>query len=672
MDIQDFHFLAQPRRQRYAVATLIVAAALGLRLLVLPVEARVAYITFYPAIVFAYYLCGCGPGRWATLLSALAGLYIFTPPHWSMVLTYPGLLAALSFILSSLLIGTVIEALQTTGARLRQALVEHQQTLRRLQVSEGQLRAIVHDQSDLVLRFGSDGGLIFANEAARERLGPQARWESVVHPSDLRVVRRALAGLHPHAAAAHVEARLRNPEGTSRWYDLMLQGFFDARSRPTEVQVSARDVDERKRLERELAGFSEELHDLYESAPCGYYSLDDIGRFVRMNQQTCLLLGCTREQALGTLGPADFATPASREVFERNFARLRDGAPPQPYELDVRSLDGTPRHLYIRASVVNDEEGLFVRTRSMMLDITELHQARSALQEMVREQDAMLNSELLGIVKLRNGNATWLNAAAERMFGYAAGELMGQSPRMLHPADVDYDALQARALDTLTAHGTFRAQMPMLRKDGAMIWVDINGAILSPERGESLWMMLDVTALKTREQQATDLATHDSLTGLPNRLHLQQRLGEALAWHARAGLHLALCFVDLDGFKGVNDRHGHQAGDVVLVRTARRLQGAVRSNDLVARLSGDEFVFVLTRLESPAEAKPVLARVLPLLSQPVELEGASPAQVSGSIGVALFPDDASDVETLLRQADAAMYEAKRGGPGQIRHASDRA
>ncbi len=678
MHIRDFHLLARPPGLRYAAATAIVASALGLRLLLLPVGDRVAYLTFYPAIVLAYYLCGRGAGRWATLLGAAAGLWMFSPPHGSLLATHAGVLETLFFVLTSLLIGLVIQELQSAGTRLRHTMGDLKQALRRLQDSQTQLSAIVRDQSDFVLRFGQDGELLFANDAARTRfaLGDcdpgDLGWETVVHPPDLRSLRRALARLQPSAPASQLELRLRNPGGGTRWYDLQLQGLFDRARRPVEVQVSARDVDQRKRLEHKLAAAGEELRDLYDSAPCGYFSLDDIGRFIRLNQQTCTLLGCTPEQALGKLGPADFVTPDSRAVFEQRFARMRAGEVPLPYDLDIVGLDGTKRHVHVRTSVLNDDEGLFLRTRSMMLDITELQQARASLQELVREQDAMLNSELLGIVKLRGDLAVWVNAAAESMFGYAKGELLGQSPRILHPPEADYQAMAARAFGLLGREGSFRTQVRMQRKDGGRLWVDLNGAMLSRERDESLWMMLDVSALKEREQQATELAHRDSLTGLPNRLELLQRLDEALAWHARAGLGLALCFVDLDGFKGVNDRHGHQAGDLVLVQTARRLQRGVRGHDIVARLSGDEFVFVLTRLASRRDAEPVIARVLPLLSQPVDLGASGTGQVSGSMGVALFPQHGADARSLLQQADAAMYEAKRAGRSLVCFAGEAA
>jgi len=174
---------------------------------------------------------------------------------------------------------------------------------------------------------------------------------------------------------------------------------------------------------------------------------------------------------------------------------------------------------------------------------------------------------------------------------------------------------------------------------------------------------------KTREQLEL-MATHDIVTGLPNRRLLEERLGLTLAQAKRYRRTICLMFIDLDGFKSINDTHGHRAGDETLRETAMRLQEISRKSDIVARLGGDEFVIVFTEISDQANDPIVFAqRIINAVGQPVPIGNDKKISISASIGIALYPDDATDVEGLLTSADQAMYAAKREGKNQFAHAT---
>lgn len=179
----------------------------------------------------------------------------------------------------------------------------------------------------------------------------------------------------------------------------------------------------------------------------------------------------------------------------------------------------------------------------------------------------------------------------------------------------------------------------------------------------------DITAFKQSEQAAQLLAQHDPLTGLPNRRLLQDRLTQSLARSRRAGEIMAVMVIDLDGFKLVNDRHGHKAGDEVLRVVAERLKGCLRSADTVARFGGDEFVAVVAALKQAEDISLVSAKLIEAVARPIPPEwtterGAVDLHIGCSIGICLYPRDADDPEALIRLADAAMYRAKDAGGGR--------
>ena len=169
----------------------------------------------------------------------------------------------------------------------------------------------------------------------------------------------------------------------------------------------------------------------------------------------------------------------------------------------------------------------------------------------------------------------------------------------------------------------------------------------------------------SEHRQLRELASYDALTGLPNRNQLWEQLWLAMTRASRSGQLVGILFVDLDGFKRVNDSYGHQSGDRLLTVLARRLSRSVRGYDTVARIGGDEFVIILERLDEPAQAERVARHIMSTLSEPVELAGGCAVKVSASIGIAIYPIDGDTGEELLQRSDVAMYRAKRAGPGRI-------
>ncbi len=653
---------------RYAAGLLLFSLALAARLTLFPVEARLAFSSFLPAVVLTMHLCGVGPGALVAVLSTLAGLYILSPPYYAWSSDPASRLAALAFLFGSTITGWVVYRLQTRSRELNQALA-------RLRSSERMLQTVVTDQTEMVFRFGRDGRFLFANPAGRRAFGltdlsiATQTWHVLVPPEQREGVAERLREFTPRRPVVKTETRFPGPDGDTRWGEFVHHARFDADGQLEEVQTVGRDITERRALQAQLTETSATLQDLYDRAPCGYYSLDASGRFVQINATGLAWLGCTAGDVLGKLGPRDFYTAEGAAEFDRSFPQFLAQGQIGPLEFDLQGRDGTVRRISVSATAARDAAGDFVRSRSVMYDITELARVRRELRTLNRQQAAMLDSELVGITKLKNRRAVWENRALERMFGYGPGELQGQPSRVLYPDDASYEAVGRAAYPVLAGGGTYRTQLRLLRKDGRAVWIDMSGALVSPETGESMWMMLDITAMKEHQEQVERIAFHDALTGLANRLLLADRLRQAVALGARLQRRGAGCFIDLDGFKAVNDRLGHAAGDKLLQAIGQRLQACVRGNDTVARLGGDEFVVLLTQLQGREEGQEVLGRVASAVSEPVDLGGGAIGQVSASIGVAFAPDDGTDGSQLLQRADEAMYAAKKQARRKVQPAS---
>jgi len=295
----------------------------------------------------------------------------------------------------------------------------------------------------------------------------------------------------------------------------------------------------------------------------------------------------------------------------------------------------------------------------MSRDITEMKLAedklRLAASVFANTQEGILISD-------SDNHIVDVNAAFVRLTGYSSAEVIGKNPNILASGRHDR-AFYRQMWVSLKDNACWSGEIWNQRKNGQLYPERLSITVVHDQAGQLInyvAVFSDISLAKAHEAELEQVAYYDSLTGLPNRRLLADRLTQAVARNQRYQESLALCYLDLDGFKPINDRWGHAAGDQVLIEVARRLQAELRVGDTLARLGGDEFVLLLSKIGDHGAICRVLERILHTLSEPIML-GAQSVQVSGSIGVTLCPEDSREADALLRHADQAMYQAKAKG-----------
>lgn len=291
---------------------------------------------------------------------------------------------------------------------------------------------------------------------------------------------------------------------------------------------------------------------------------------------------------------------------------------------------------------------------------TELARTNAELEEAVSLNKEILNTSVIGVAVYRqDGQCIQVNPGFIKIMGEAEHQLLKQNlyafPAWQESPMVDW------ADSALNAETHAPRQIQISTTSGNSKWIDCRLSRFF-NRGEPhlLLMIQDITALKTHAEDLDRIANFDTLTGAANRRLLTDRLTQAIARTRRSGVPIAVCYLDLDGFKTINDQLGHAAGDKVLIEITRRLKLLLRAEDTVARLGGDEFVLILTELPKPEEICIVIDRMLKAVSAPMAIENTS-VSVSASIGVTISPPDMPDSDSLLRHSDQAMYIAKTAG-----------
>ncbi|QEP43784.1 EAL domain-containing protein [Ectothiorhodospiraceae bacterium BW-2] len=338
---------------------------------------------------------------------------------------------------------------------------------------------------------------------------------------------------------------------------------------------------------------------------------------------------------------------------------LAAGYPSWEQRYRIVRQDGKVRWLYDFTVVEQDSDGRVSRLRGYVMDETH----RIASEERLRLASLAFEQAKEGIIICdSNGNIIEVNSAFSHVTGYSAVDAIGKNPRLLASGRHDSPFYRKMWRDIETC-GYWQGELWNRKKSGELYACLMSISTLSGSEGGLgyyLAIFTDITENKRHQEKLELMAHFDALTSLPNRVLLADRLRQEMVRMRRKGQLLAVCYLDLDGFKPINDHYGHDQGDRVLIEIASRLKLTLREEDTVARIGGDEFVLLLTDLDSKQECEQIIQRLLRRISEPIVSEGQSMA-VSGSIGITFYPEDNSGSDALLCHADVAMYRAKMAG-----------
>lgn len=424
------------------------------------------------------------------------------------------------------------------------------------------------------------------------------------------------------------------------------------------------DITERMRVEAALRESEERHRVLFETSRDAIFILAPPSwRFATGNAAMITMFGA-RDQADFTSRTPWQCSPEKQpdgrssvdKAIEMIEAALREGS--HLFEWMHRRLNG--EEFLTTVLLSRFELGGQTMLQANVRDITERKRAEESLR---RAANVFTHSREGITITDRDGNILDVNPAFSEITGYRREEVLGKNPRILNSGRQD-KAYYAAMWQTLLTKGHWHGEVWNRRKDGGVFAEMLTISAVHDERGEVtnyIALFSDITSLKDYQSELERIAHYDVLTGLPNRLLLADRLRQAMSQAHRRRQPLAVAYLDLDGFKAVNDTHGHEVGDQLLAILAKRLAQVLRKGDTLSRIGGDEFVAVLVDLSDHAASVPMLNRLLDVASQPVPV-GDIVLNVSASLGVTFFPqDDEIDADQLLRQADQAMYQAKQAG-----------
>lgn len=476
----------------------------------------------------------------------------------------------------------------------------------------------------------------------------------------------------------HYETQVKNMLGVTRDVIFNKAVFTDNQGKTSGLIGAILDISERKQAEEALRESEERIRTITNSANDAIVMMDNDGNISYWNPAAERILGYASEEAIGRnlhelIAPQRFI-PAHRATFPE-FQKTGNGnAVGKRLELAALRKDGIEIDVALSLSAVNIK-GIW-NAVGIIQDISELKRAEQMIRES-EERYRFLTDHTADHIWTMDMSMrfTYSSPAVTKILGYTIQELMAKPFDQFYTPESLLTAQKAlmEELETDTNPNADPNRIRTLQtehyhKNGNLVWLEssltfIRDAEMKPVG--ILGVSRDITERKKSEEQIQHLATHDLLTDLPGLRLARDRMSSAINMARRYKKAVALMFVDLDGFKAVNDTLGHDAGDYVLRQVALRLLSCVRDTDTVARLGGDEFLIIATEINAPENAEQIARKVIKLVSQPVIFKEQQ-AVVGTSIGIALFPDDGSDMDQLLKLADEAMYQVKNAGKNGFR------
>jgi diguanylate cyclase (GGDEF)-like protein/PAS domain S-box-containing protein len=429
------------------------------------------------------------------------------------------------------------------------------------------------------------------------------------------------------------------------------------------------DVTERVRMEEALRRSEERYRTIMDETHDDYFEVDLAGNHTFVNDAYCRSAGYTMEELIGMNYRGTTASDDVEIIYKAFKQVYLTGQPTKAITFKFVRKDGSSGVGELVALPLRNEKGEIIGFRGVSHDVSERVRMEEALRRSEEKYRTILEEIEEGYYEInRAGNITFVNEAACRQFGRSEEELIGMNYREYVPKEDIKGVFKAWNKVYRTGEPLQSYPFVIVRKDGTQIFLENSVSPLRDKGGKIIGfrsVSRDVTEHKQYEQKIAEMATHDSLTGLPNRTLLSDRLTMGLALSRRSGNRLAVLMLDLDKFKTINDTMGHGVGDQLLKAVAERLTSVTRKSDTIARIGGDEFVLVLPQVCQPANASRLAQRILDVFREPLVFDGHQ-LNITTSIGIAVYPEDGKDIEILLKNADTAMYRAKEQGRDMYR------
>jgi diguanylate cyclase (GGDEF)-like protein/PAS domain S-box-containing protein len=548
--------------------------------------------------------------------------------------------------------------------------------------AEEKYRAIFENSVVGIFQGTPDGRITSINRAFTEMLGydspEQVLAENPDRASILLVDPSQMAEwfqrLNEHGVVRGAEFEVYRKDRTTKWVRGSLRAIRDAAGNIVLHEGTVEDITERKQTEEMLQNSENKYRVLFEDSADATWLMDESG-FVHCNSAALRMFGYSNETMM--LHPGDISPPnqadgsCSRTAAEaRMTAAFLNGKERFEWLHQRKNGEVFPAEVCLTALTLSERPTLLATVR----DITDRKQAEQALLFKNALLEAQTETTLDGILAIdESGRVVLANKQFGLSFGVPNDLLSARDEAKLRENaihQVEDPKAFIEKIEYLNSHRDEKSTDELRLKNGKIFerysapLVDSNDQY----RGR-IWYFRDITDRRAAEERIQFLAYHDALTELPHRALLQDRLGNALAGARRRHERVALLFLDLDRFKGINDSLGHASGDTVLKDVAQRLKDCARENDTVARVGGDEFLILLSSVKDAADVAIAAQRIMDAMNATFVIEGNS-FSMGCSIGVSMFPEHGLDGETLVQNADAAMYSAKESGRGNIRFFTD--
>jgi len=495
-------------------------------------------------------------------------------------------------------------------------------------------------------------------------------WMEITHPDDVQEDLDNMAAMNAGETSGFaMQKRYIQPDGTTRWINMTIAAMqVDDKSKPRHLCMT-KDITEKKKSKLALKESEEntrnsqnQLLNVINGAHLGYWDWDyKTGEHV-VNDRWLSMLGLTRQDIKNDVN--DWESLIHPSDKDRVLKGIQEGITSgDGYISEFRMMHANGRWVWIQGAgaVVEYNELTHepIRLCGTHQDITDRKEAQEKLQLSSRvfsdtHEGITITDDKMNIIDV--------NPAFCDITGYSREEVLGRNPRILSSGKQSPEFYQDM-WQHINEQGHWQGEMWNRKKDGELYAELLTISALKDELENVVnyvGIFTDITSSKKQQEQLSLMAHYDVLTGLPNRALFTDRFTQAIAHSKRTEHQLAVCFLDLDNFKPVNDNYGHEAGDQLLIEVAKRITANIREEDTVSRQGGDEFALLLNDIESFAQCEQTLQRIHYALAKPFLIDD-TPHKITASSGVTLYPRDDSDIDTLLRHADQAMYQAKLEG-----------